>query len=120
MILRDYYCQNCRITFESNESKCPHCGQDNVKIVFIKPPGIKSESSKSADKALNILARDYPSHNHKPNAAMSWIPEKEAISFSDPFSGRAIDLSDPLSGERFQKIKERVFRNPKYWKMFKE
>ena len=58
-VLHDYYCSEHGV-FESREAKCPmkHC-QAEISLMFLKPVGIKSDSTKSADTTLSGLAKDF-------------------------------------------------------------
>lgn len=58
-VLHDYQCLAHGV-FESFEAKCPHgCAAAFVKLVFLKPPGIKHNGTKVADASLRALAADY-------------------------------------------------------------
>ena len=58
-VLHDYECA-AHGRFESFEQKCPHgCSAAFVKLVFLKPVGIKSNKTKVADAALRNLANDF-------------------------------------------------------------
>ena len=58
-VLHDYYCTKHGI-FEARESKCPmkHC-EGEISLVFLKPVGLKSDSTKQADTTLAGLAKDF-------------------------------------------------------------
>lgn len=62
-VLNDYKCQKHGF-FEAMEPLCPH-GCTDVKVVFLKAPGIKSERTKKADRTLRGLARDFGMSNIK-------------------------------------------------------
>jgi len=58
-VLHDYACA-AHGEFESFEQKCPHgCSAAFVRLIFKKPPGIKSNGTKVADAALRALAGDF-------------------------------------------------------------
>ena len=58
-VLHDYYCETHGI-FEAWEAKCPmkHC-EATISRVFLKPVGLKSDKTKSTDKNLKGLAKDF-------------------------------------------------------------
>lgn len=58
-VLHDYYCTKHGI-FEAREAKCPmkHC-EGEISLVFLKPVGLKSDSTKQADTTLAGLAKDF-------------------------------------------------------------
>ena len=45
-VLKDYKCSTCGF-FESQEPKCPSCGNMEVMQVFLTPPNIRTSSSPS-------------------------------------------------------------------------
>lgn len=58
-VLHDYYCETHGI-FEAWEPKCPMKGcEAKLSKVFLKPVALKSDKTKSTDKTLKGLAKDF-------------------------------------------------------------
>jgi hypothetical protein len=56
-VLNDYKCP-VHGYFEAYEAVCP-AGCTDVSVVFLKPIGVKSDSTKHNDRTLNQLALDF-------------------------------------------------------------
>lgn len=63
--LKDYKCEKHGY-FESRKAECPMKGCDaTVHVVFLQPPGLKSDRTKNTDKTLKGLAQDFGMTNLK-------------------------------------------------------
>lgn len=56
-VLNDYKCP-VHGFFEAYEARCP-AGCTDVSLVFLKPVGVKSDSTKHNDRTLTTLAADF-------------------------------------------------------------
>ncbi len=72
-VLRDFECA-AHGSFESFDEapRCPHgCSAGFVRMVFLKPVGLKSNGTKVADQALRAMAADYGMTNIGSNGGES-------------------------------------------------
>jgi hypothetical protein len=59
-VLKDYHCAAHGFVFEGWEPKCPVKGCiGEISTVFLKPVGLKSDSTKKNDETINQLAIDF-------------------------------------------------------------
>ncbi len=60
MMIREWRCNTCEMTFEATEPVCPVCHQENVTRVFLTPPAVHTSGrAKFVDKQMAALAADY-------------------------------------------------------------
>ena len=63
-VLHDYKCAEHGF-FEGFEAVCPHGCTENVMIVYLQAPNLKSDRTKNADTTLDNLASDFKMTNIK-------------------------------------------------------
>jgi hypothetical protein len=57
-VIRDYRCEEHGY-FESRTPVCPYGCTEDVKVVFLKAPSLKSDRTKNIDKTARMLAHDF-------------------------------------------------------------
>lgn len=137
-VLHDYYCSKHGI-FEAREAKCPmkHC-EGEISLVFLKPVGLKSDSTKSADSTLQGLAKEFgmtdikstregehqsgyhtrnnietPADRAKREAAEADMGPRQNVIWGDA-GMRGLNMSSIIAGRAVQSVRgESVGINPK-------
>jgi hypothetical protein len=84
-VINDYKCP-VHGYFEAREAVCP-AGCTDVSVVFLKPIGVKSDSTKHNDRTLNQLALDFKMGDIKSTREGEAQPPRHAKP-NNPFAPR--------------------------------